>query len=137
MKKINFGSLQLRILCGLLIVTLMILIFNIIDSKFLYLGLVPSDYQLIILSLMIIFALLCLFKYNYIQYNHDTLVIKINRLFSQKISFKFIEDYKIENNKLSIYFRDNTEQQFSLRHIHAKDIERLDYIIDIHVHDFI
>lgn len=137
MKKVNFGSSVLRILFGFLIISLIIVLFNLTDKYFFGWTLIPIDYHHLIFISLIVFSSLAYLKYNYILYNHDTLVIKMNRIFSKKISFKFIEDYKIENKQLLIYLRDNSEKKFSLRHVNAKDIERLDYIIDIHVQDFL
>lgn len=137
MKKVKFGSVQLTIFLGLLIVSFSVVSFCILDKQILGWKLIPQEYQLAGWVVFIISLILTLLRYNFIEYNHDHLIIKINRFYSKKLSFKFIKDYKIEDKQLLIYSRDNSQHKFSLNSMKPKDIERLDHIIDIHIHEFL
>lgn len=136
MKKITFKNQLTIIFILLLAIASILIIYSILykssfDAIF---AIAYADY--IGYSLLIISLLLVRFSYNYIKYDHDEVVLKINNFKANRFSFNSIRHYAIEDNLLMLSLRDSTEHIFNLRSIKSKDIVRLNQILEENTHLF-
>lgn len=137
MTKITFKNNLLDLFTFLTIVAILFITYHFLNGRIFRLDFYVKNAYEIGLSLLV-FSLICRqLSHNFIRYDHDRLAVKINKLSSREFSFNSIEEYEIEDNKLKIFFRDNSEKKFNLRFLDEKDIERLDIILDIHIHEFL
>ena len=122
MTKITFKNNLLDLFTFLTIVAILFITYHFLNGRIFRLDFSVKNAYEIGLSLLA-FSLICR------QLSH--------KLSSREFSFNSIEDYEIEDNNLKIFFKDNSEKKFNLRFLDEKDIERLDIILDIHIHEFL
>ncbi|MDG4945977.1 hypothetical protein NMK71_06090 [Weeksellaceae bacterium KMM 9713] len=137
MTKITFKNIQLYLFSFLAVVAFLFITYHFLNGRIFRLGFSIDKANEIGLSLLV-FSLICRhLSHNFIKYDHDHLALKINKIKSREFSFSSIQEYKIDDNKLKISFRDESEEKFNLMFLDEKDIKRLDAILDIHIHEFL
>ena len=137
MTKITFKNNLLDLFTFLTIVTILFITYHFLNGRIFRLDFSVKNAYEIGLSLLV-FSLICRHLiHNFIRYDHDHLAVKINKLSSREFSFSSIKEYNINDNKLKISFRDDSEEKFNLMFLDEKDIKRLDIILDIHIHEFL
>lgn len=137
MTKITLKNILLYLFTSLTIVAFLFITYHFLNGRIFRLDFSIKNANEIGLSLLA-FSLICRhISHNFIRYDHDYLALKINKLSSREFSFSSIKDYKIVDNKLKLSLRDNSEEKFNLMFLDEKDINRLDTILDIHIHEFL
>lgn len=137
MTKITFKNNLLYLFTFLTIVAILFITYHFLNGRIFRLDFSVKNANEIGISLLT-FSLICRHLiHNFIRYDHDHLAVKINKLSSREFSFSSIKEYNINDNKLKISFRDDSEEKFNLRFLDEKDIKRLDIILDIHIHEFL
>lgn len=80
--------------------------------------------------LIIVFYLKDIFYKNYVRWNNDKILIRLNSWSSTSISFKKISNFTIENDSLIILKKNGKTASFELTHFEQKDRLKLMEILE-------